>query len=262
MIYEVSQIIELLTCENCSQPFDEYYPPRMLPCCGKTICYTCVQLTKKQVKNNEFKCIVCNKDETIPKNGFQVDRTAARLIAKKPKEISRGQEAEKLKQNICDLDKLVKKLIFEMDNGEYLITEDCQELRRQVQLAKEEKIEEINQQCDLLFIKIDTYEKTCISKYKEMNDAKKKANELIKSVNESIQQQNAYLRQLKIDDNETSECNQKMDELKEKIEKERKNIKKSMFDNQIMKFEVNVTQLNEEILGKLILRKFDFTVIN
>ncbi len=71
----------------------------------------------------------------------------------------------------------------------------------------------------------------------------------------------SYLRQLKIDDNETSECNQKMDELKEQIEKERKNIKKSMFDNQIMKFEVNVTQLNEEILGKLILRKFYFTVI-
>jgi len=53
-----------------------------------------------------------------------------------------------------------------------------------------------------------------------------------------------------------------MDELKEQIEKERKNIKKSMFDNQIMKFEVDVTQLNGEILGKLILRKFDFTVIN
>ena len=95
-----------------------------------------------------------------------------------------------------------------------------------------------------------------------MNDAKKKANELIKAVNESIQQQNAYLRQLKIDDNETSECNQKMDELKEQIEEERKKFKKSICGNQIMKFQVNVTQLNEEILGKLILRNFDFTVIN
>jgi hypothetical protein len=36
---------------------------------------------------------------------------------------------------------LVNKLIFEQENGEHLITEDCQELRRQVQLAKEEKIE-------------------------------------------------------------------------------------------------------------------------
>jgi len=261
MIYEESEIKELLNCEHCYQPYGEYYSPRILPCCGKTICFVCDQLTENQIKHNKYKCIACNKEETIPCNGFLVNNVVVKLLAKQPKEISSGNEAEKLKQNICDLEVLVNKLIFEQENGEHLITEDCQELRRQVQLAKEEKIEEINQQCDLLFIKIDTYEKTCISKYKEMNDAKKKANELIKSVNESIQQQNAYLRQLKIDDNETSECNQKMDELKKQIEKERKIIKKSMFDNQIMKFEVNVTQLNGEILGKLILREFDFTVI-
>jgi len=100
---------------------------------------------------------------------------------------------------------LVNKLIFEQENGEHLITEDCQELRRQVQLAKEEKIEEINKHYDALFLKIDTYEEKCRRNYKEMNDAKKKANELIKSVNESIQQQNAYLRQLTIDGKKTME---------------------------------------------------------
>ena len=57
-------------------------------------------------------------------------------------------------------------------------------LKIQVQLAKEEKIEEINKHCDALFFKIDTYEDKCISKYKEMNEQKQKANELIKSVNE------------------------------------------------------------------------------
>jgi len=148
-----------------------------------------------------------------------------------------------------------------MENGEYLITEDCNELRRKVQMAKEEKIEELNQQCDLLFLKITAYEEKCIRNYKEMNDSKKKTNELIKSVNESIQQQNAYLRQLKIDDNETSECNNKMEELKNQLEKERKKFKKSICDNQIMKFEVNIHPLNEEVLGKLFLRIFNFTVI-
>jgi hypothetical protein len=34
--------------------------------------------------------------------------------------------------------------MFEMENGEYIITEDCRELRRQVQLVKEEKMEKIN----------------------------------------------------------------------------------------------------------------------
>jgi hypothetical protein len=80
-------------------------------------------------------------------------------------------------------------------------------------------------------------------------------------VNELIQQQSAYLRQLKIDDNETMECNQKMNELINQIEEERKNIKKSIIGNQIMKFEANKTKIDKEILGTLILSKYDFTVV-
>ena len=95
-----------------------------------------------------------------------------------------------------------------------------------------------------------------------MNESvKQKANKLIKSVNESIKKQNEYLKQLMIDENEAIKCNQKMDELKAKIEEERKNIKKSMFDNQIMKFETNTATIGEEFLGKLMQHTFDFTVI-
>jgi len=60
-------------------------------------------------------------------------------------------------------------------------------------LAKEEKIEEINKQCDALFFKINTYEENCKSKYKEMNEANQKTNEFIKSVNESIKEQKRHL---------------------------------------------------------------------
>jgi hypothetical protein len=61
---------------------------------------------------------------------------------------------------------------FVIENGEYLIAEDCRELRRQVQLTEEEKIEEINKHCDALILKIDAYEERCKSKYKEMNKQK------------------------------------------------------------------------------------------
>jgi len=261
MIYEESEIKDLLKCEHCSRPYDEYDTPKMLPCCGKTICNTCLQLTEEQVNNNKFKCIACNKDETKPYNGFQVNQLAVNFLRKRPKEISRGLEADKLKKNLIDLDVLVSRLIFEMDNGEHLIAEDCKELKRQVQLVKEEKIEEINKHCDALFLKIDTYEEKCKNKYKEMNESKKKANELIKTVDESIQQQNAYLRQLKIDEKETMECNQKMEELIEKIENERKNIKNTMYGNQVIKFQENKKPIDEEILGKFFYQTFEFTVI-
>ena len=144
MIYEESEIKDILNCEHCFQPYGEYYPPRILLCCQKTMCYKCVQLIENQAKNNKYKCISCNKEATIPDDGFMLNKTLVKLIAKKPTEIPRGSEAEKLKQNLRDLEILVNKLLFETENGEYLIFEDCRELKRQVQSAKEEKIEEIN----------------------------------------------------------------------------------------------------------------------
>jgi hypothetical protein len=260
-IYEESEIKDLLKCEHCSKPYGDYYPPKILSCCGKTACNTCVMQIENQLKNNKYKCIACSELDTMPKNGFNVNHAVAKLIEKQPKEIPRGLEAENLKQNLGELHDLVKKLLFEMENGEYLITEDCRELRRQVQLAKEEKIEEINKYCDALIVKIDTYEEECKSKYKQMNEQKEKANDLINLVNKSINQQNAYLRQLAIDDKEVFECNQKMNQLKTQIENERKSIKKSMLSNQTMKFEANKTKISEKILGELILLKFEFTVI-
>ena len=261
MFYEPSEIKDVLNCEHCFQPYGEYHPPRILPCCAKTICYKCIQLVGKQVVGNKFKCIICNDDEIIPKNGFKVNNVVVKLIGKKPKEISRGHEAEKLKQSLRDLEKLVNKLIFEVENGEYLILDNFRELRRQVQLAKEEKIQEINQHCDVILQKIENYEEECINKYKELNESKHQANQLIKLVNDAIQQQNTYLMQLKIDDKETLACNEKMNKLKLKIENERKNIKKSMFGDQIMRFEANTSSIDKELIGKLIHHTTDFSVI-
>ena len=41
---------DLLNCEHCVQQYGEYYPPRILLCCQKTMCYKCVQL-KIKIKN-------------------------------------------------------------------------------------------------------------------------------------------------------------------------------------------------------------------
>ena len=261
MFFEPAEITDLLNCENCSQQYGEYYPPRILPCCGKTICYKCVKLNEQESKENKFKCIACNEYETMPNNGFQINSIVVKLIAKQPKEISRGHEAEKLKQNVRDLEAQVKKLLFEMNNGDYFIREDCNELRVQVQLVKEEKIREIDQLCDALLKKIDAYEEMSLLKYKENIEKHQQTNELINLVNDSIKQQNAYLMQLKIDDKETITCNETMNELKEKIEKESKTLKKLMFDNQIIKFEANLTSVDEEFLGKLVPDKFEIDVI-
>ena len=171
-------------------------------------------------------------------------------------------DTDRLKQNIIHLKRLINRLLFQKENGDHLIKEDSKELRRQVQLAKKEKIEEINRLCDSLFLKIDIYEKKCKCncKCKEINDSNKRANELIKSANESIHQQKAYLRQLKIDEKETVECNQMMYEMKKKIKKERKFMTNLIFGNEAMKFKPNSNSNDEEFIGELVHQKFELLV--
>ena len=61
----------------------------------------------------------------MPKNGFQINKLAYKLITKQPEEVSSGKEADKLKQNLRDLENLVEKLISEMDNY-YMINQSKQ----------------------------------------------------------------------------------------------------------------------------------------
>ena len=52
MVHEQTEAEDLLNCECCLQLYDENSPLGILPCCGKTICNTCVQLKTKQTKDN------------------------------------------------------------------------------------------------------------------------------------------------------------------------------------------------------------------
>ena len=94
MIYEELEIAELLNCEQCLLQFDRKFSPKLLPCCGKTMCSTCIQHIENKIQDEIFKCISCNKVDTLPNNGFQINFPIARLIEKQSKEISTGIQAK------------------------------------------------------------------------------------------------------------------------------------------------------------------------
>ena len=230
MFYEQSEIEDLLKCEHCTQPYYEYYPPRTLPCCEKTICYKCIQTIQNSVKDSKFKCISCGEEDSMPKKGFLVNKVISKLIEKQPKEVHRGDEAEKLKQNIVCLEDILNKMSFEMKNGEYLIKEECRELERQVQLIKEKRIEEIEQQTNRFFQKIENFEQKRIRKFHQMQEPLQRADDLINEVNSFIQHKKDYLKQLILNDKETMNSNEKLKEIREKLDKEREELKNEMLN--------------------------------
>lgn len=278
MFYEQSVINKLLKCQHCNQPYEEYFSPRILPCCSKTICQHCVRfmsrksldnkshqmrsLERKSSRKATYKCLICQEEGIMPSKGLPVNEAVALLMGVQPKEVSRGAEAEKLKQNIIDLDNLANKLNFELDNGEHLIKEHCTDLKRQVQLAKEERIGQISNQGDLMIERIESYEQNCIQKYQEMKKIKKiEKKELLTQVTNVIQKQKSYLNQLRIDDNETIASNESLNEFKFRLEQERENVKKLVFNNQLMKFDVNTTKVGQELLGTLDFERVSLKVL-
>lgn len=86
------------------------------------------------------------------------NQTAALLNLKKPKE---AVESHLLKQNLETLEFLAAKLASGIVNGEFVIREELNQLRKKVQLANEERVMEINHLSEMILRKIDTFEDEC-----------------------------------------------------------------------------------------------------
>ena len=56
---------EILICDQCNAPFNEYDETRFLPCL-KTICTLCMFMIESEAINKKFVCKVCLKDHFIP----------------------------------------------------------------------------------------------------------------------------------------------------------------------------------------------------
>jgi hypothetical protein len=155
---------DVLKCDLCKIPFDDYDQPRFLPC-HETICYLYVVKIEKEASDRKFKCIFCLPEHYIPDSGFPINKKISALITTEPVEISRSNEYGKLKENLNKLELIVKQIQNNYEHDSDLIIEHCNEQIRLIQLLTENKIEQINKLNDELIAFVREYERTCIESY-------------------------------------------------------------------------------------------------
>jgi hypothetical protein len=63
----------ILKCDKCLQPFDEYCQPKLLPC-FYTICTTCELTINREAISKQFKCEVCKKYHYLVDDGFALNK--------------------------------------------------------------------------------------------------------------------------------------------------------------------------------------------
>jgi hypothetical protein len=247
----------ILKCDKCKKPLDEYCQPKFLPC-FKTICTICEMNIHKEAINKRFKCGVCLKDHFIPDDGFALNDKIYDLIAAEPMEISRGNEYERLQENLDKVIPITKLLCSDYENGHDIIKEYCNEQIRLIQLSTENKIEKINKLSDELIAFVREYEKKCIESYSTKNKSiKEEINKIIQDANIFVNEKQAYLQQLKTDDDEIKVFNKTSEDLQAALNEKSKKLKNSIFNNRLINFLSNTKEINKYELGN-----FDYEKLN
>jgi len=114
---------------------------------------------------------------------------AIKIISAEPMEISRGENYERLQNNLNKVFSIVKLFCSDYENGTDIIKEYyCNEQIRLIQLSTEKKIEQINKLSDELIAFIKEYERSCIESYLNKNKPSIK-----EDINKMIQETNTFL---------------------------------------------------------------------
>jgi len=246
----------LLKCDQCSQQLNEHDQPKYLPC-YKTICSKCeltIITTNSKAIDNKFKCNICEKDHSIPNEGFVLNDRIYALITAEPMRISFGKEYDALKSNLNKIESLIKSL--ELTNTDKLIDiikEHCMEQINLIQLSTEKKIEQLNKLNEQFIGIVKHYETKCVQSvlFQNKNESviRVQMNKLVEEANLFLIEKQAYLDELKINEDEMKQFNFKSEDLQSRLNKESAKLNHLIFDSKLIRFISNTNEMNKFELG-------------
>jgi len=164
-----------LTSLKCPQCSDLLLEPRKLPC-GQSICNYCVQTIEDTIR---FKCVLCKSIHNIPSCGFPFDCELQQLANNNSSEIILTEEEKSFQVLLNQTEYKLKETEFELENGDHLIREYTDELKRQVQLAKEIKVQKLFQHSADMQAKLNEYQNDLMRLYLSNEQFIKQLNQML-----------------------------------------------------------------------------------
>jgi len=150
---KLEKMNSLLNCQFCSCIFTD---PIVLPC-GETVC---------QVHTEEIcasKCIFCQKKHTAPQHGFPSNKVLKNQLELEANKLNLiFSQFSDFKRLLADMNKRYQEIEQLSQDPESFISDYFTELTRQVDLRKENLIEDIGQYSYELIQKIDSLKKECL----------------------------------------------------------------------------------------------------
>ena len=241
---------ELIICGGCKESCED---PRVLVC--GFYCDVCLDklFITLDTTSNEFKCVYCEDSHKIPTNGFKRYSSMANVKAKRRKvcldEVNNSQFAEELNINLKEIKSKLDKIDHKLNNPSDIIKEHCLNEKNKIDLRVEELIEQINNQRDGLFKKIDDYEKECIESLSKNKDKSEIVQGFLTETRKFHEKWNNYLSNFKMSEDEISNATKMVKCLQNKIPIFNKKLDSFVFNQSILNFSCKEEFLNEKTIG-------------
>jgi hypothetical protein len=235
----LSVITNLITCKLCKEIFDR---PVILPC-GDTICSKHEELYKQA---DTSKCELCARVHKLNESEhFPANKVAQSLIANEINKLDFGEDHKKARELINELNELKSNYDNTKNSVEDLIFEKFHEMRRKVDLIREEIIQKVNDCSDKILSDIKTYEKECKANLSEL-DKKLAANEALDltKIKNDLNEWDKKIRKLFYDEELCKEVQNKNSEYSEKLKNGIKQLKNEIFLGEKKKFDFETKYAN------------------
>ena len=235
---------EELTCEYCK---DIYNEPVTLNCCGENICKQHLDELISNNSSNKFTCPLCNEENT--KQNFSVNKLIQRLVQNELHKFEIDTEykvvLKNLKKEIFDLETILK-------DPENIIYEEISELKRQVDLDREQLKSKIDELADDLIDQLESFEKKFKSESKFNLDLER-FNSLVSSSKQQLIQYEKCLNLFSTKKEERDEMSSQSEKNIKILQSKNKELRDGLFSNLSIKYKPMGNRI-EDSFGKLIIK--------
>ena len=178
-MFKIDQVKNLFNCEQCSQLLVD---PVTLPC-GSSVCKSHLdELIEKTTKEtNKFECELCKEKHYIPENGFAINKRFQSALDIKLNTLKLNPVYNECKKEINLAENSIEKIENLLKDPEHFIFEYFEELKRQVDLRRENLKLKLDNCSDEIITSIEITKENCIKLSKE---SKRLSTEIEKSKEE------------------------------------------------------------------------------
>ena len=230
-----------LTCKYCNQ----IYKDPIALACGDSICKHHIEQLVSIDSSSKFMCPVCDEENAI--QIFKVNKFMQNMIENELHELKMNSSYEAA---LNDLKMEITKLETILQEPENYIYEEINELKRQVDLDREQLKIEIDALADGIFKQLEAFEQSLKAKYNSNVDLEY-YKDLVESSKKHLLQYETFLNLFSTKVEERDEKRLKSERLANKLIFEIKTFKEKLLSNLLIKYQPKESQSQGDLFGNL-----------